>query len=849
MVSFKNWLFGHIIEEMAIQEMAWMRFGKKWDGYDVNKVPVGMWTWTLDKMKESPNWTPRIEDDDGQIMSKDQVMQLANLRAQGGHYQKGSSMAPVANPAATPTQQTAATPKNSGPWILATAKVDEELPDHNNIPHKIKKGQYVALKNNQDGSWAYASIWKGKLQWHNAYMPQEDLANRFQRVEGPNGMVKANKASELAKMVHEEKDQKFDLTGEQQDISDTFKKNQDKKDVNHMVINALAGTGKTTMLKHLAEKYGKRGQKWLYLVFGRKNREEASEEFPSFVDVYTTNSYAGQVLQGNKIEPTERMAEYSEKGSKITEILDGPQYQQLAASLHIPHFTSPGGSKYITGYMRSIWREFNKEVEKLVGLAKAYNLSPENAKEGIEQIAGEHDINTDLERTKERLQKDPNVDYFNGEISDFMGIKDFLDSDFRGEMIDAATWVLDKSMPHNIDQKFLQTHEKNRGGWKKLKEPIERNLKTLRDFDDDLWYAAQHADELDWSKPKKYDIVLVDEVQDFNKAQKVLLQKLVENGARVVAVGDVNQSMYRFRGADDNAFQDITNMLVGASSNPENTVKTLTKNFRSKPGIIEFSNKNSVVDNLRAGKEYDPDDPAYISDREVKYDDTISRLGEEMQSLGELKKQTAFIARTNEPLAKAAMDLLKHKIPFVIYGKDIAGETIGLINRVLNWQKYKSVNDESDLMSFIDELNDFVEDKKEKWGGSARKAGQLKDLLEAQKALVSASSVAEDQLKSPNVDEFKKWLYQRLGGVPENMSKRQKAEHKKRLEEENPVILTTAHRSKGLEFDRVYELTPSMYPHPRTKLDADFAQEENSRYVAQTRAKDEYHVVDDSEDM
>ena len=42
----------------------------------------------------------------------------------------------------------------------------------------------------------------------------------------------------------------------------------------HIMINALAGSGKTTMLKHLAWKYGHEGQKWLYLVFNTKNKVE-----------------------------------------------------------------------------------------------------------------------------------------------------------------------------------------------------------------------------------------------------------------------------------------------------------------------------------------------------------------------------------------------------------------------------------------------------------------------------------------------------------------------------------------------------------------------------------------------
>lgn len=738
-------------------------------------------------------------------------------------------------------------PNTQGEWILATARVDELLPDHNGIEHKIKKGQHVALKNNSDNTWAYATIWKGKLQWHNAHMPQGELKGRFESVKENGQLVKGMKASDLAKSVHKEDKKDFALTEEQEDISNTFKKNKEGKDQNHIVINALAGTGKTTMLKHLAEKYGKRGEKWLYLVFGRKNKEEASGEFPDFVDVYTTNSYAGEVLKANTIKPTERIAEYGDRVNKVEEIIDGDQYKQVANSVNIAHFDQPGMSNYIKGYMKGIWREFNKEVQKLVGLGKAYNLNPDEAQEGIQQIAKEHDINSPLERTKEKLEKDSNSDFFNEQISDFMGIDDFSSKDFLEEMIACAGWVLDKSQPHGIDQDFMQHKEKKNGRWSHMQQPVKRNLRTLRDFDDDLWYAAQHADQLDWTKPKKYQYVLVDEVQDFNKSQKVLLEQLVHAGARVVAVGDPNQGMYRFRGADDEAFKDITAMLSGNSANPEGTEKTLTKNFRSKHGIIAHSNKNTVVNNLVAGVEHDPHDEAHISDREIKYDETLDRLGEEYRSLGEMKKQTAFIARTNEPLAKAAMDLLKQKIPFVIYGKDMAGEITNVINRVLMWQKYKVVDNKGSMEDFIAELDDFVSDKQEKWSGKATKAGPLKDLMESQKALHAAVEVAAKE-EDYNVEEFKTWLWKRLGGVPDHMKPAEKARHKKMLEEQNPVILTTAHRSKGLEFDRVFELTPSLYPHPRTKLDADFAQEENSRYVAGTRAKDEYHIVDDTED-
>lgn len=81
------------------------------------------------------------------------------------------------------------------------------------------------------------------------------------------------------------------MSDEQRSIEKTF-----GNGTNDIVINALAGTGKTSVLKHLAWKFGDNSQKWLYLVFNTKNGVEAKEKFPSFVKVATTNSFLGKVI-------------------------------------------------------------------------------------------------------------------------------------------------------------------------------------------------------------------------------------------------------------------------------------------------------------------------------------------------------------------------------------------------------------------------------------------------------------------------------------------------------------------------------------------------------------------------
>lgn len=772
-----------------------------------------------------------------------------------------SGTGPRAGPTPVPQQPAK---KDKGQWVAASVKAND--PDN-----KLRLGQKAALKDNGDGTWTFATYHRGKIQ-HYGKLPTGELAARFQRELDKGKMITGQQVGAMGKqLAGDSGGSKFGLSDEQRDIDTQFAQNQKSDELQHMVINARAGTGKTTMLKHLAETYGKKGDKWLYLVFGTRNQQEAEEKFPkAFVTVRTTNAYGGDVLKANNLHPTDRMVQYTQKGQKIGEIMDGNHFRQKADTLGIVHYDDPRVDRSIKRRFKSIWIEFTREVKKLVGLAKSFNINPavsQNLKQDILAVAQQYDINSDLERVKESIEKNANKDWLNGQISKIMGY-DFLSKDFIDEMIESAAWTLNVSAPHAIDQEWMQTHEKVKGRdgrdrWQKLDKPIKRNLRELRDFDDDLWYSATHADELDWTKPDKYDVVLVDEVQDFNQAQKKMLQKLTETGAKIVAVGDPNQGMYRFRGADAKAFGDITAMLQQASANPEATTFSMTKNWRSKRGIVDFANQETIVKDLVAGIKDDPDAPAIVTSGEYRQEDVTDLLADELESLGQVRSQTAMIARTNEPLAKAAMDLLKRKVPFLIYGKNLATDIVDVIDRVIRWQDYKVVNDDSDIREFTDELNNFMEEKKEKWSGQQKKQGELKDMLEAQEALNASieAMIEEEQGKEDETDygaggagrpitikEMKNWLYKRLGAVPENLSPRKKKELQQQIKEQNPVTLTTAHRSKGLEFDRVFEITPSLYPHPKSKLEADLAQEENARYVAHTRAKDEFHIVDDSKE-
>src|SRR3954449_8753712 len=118
------------------------------------------------------------------------------------------------------------------------------------------------------------------------------------------------------------------------------------------------------------------------------------------------------------------------------------------------------------------------------------------------------------------------------------------------------------------------------------------------DFDDLLMLTVQVLERFPealerWTKTFRY--VLVDEYQDTNKAQYRLLQLLAGESKNVCAVGDPDQSIYAFRGAD------IRNILEFERDFPETRTIALEQNYRSTNTILQAA--NGVIQHNRERKE------------------------------------------------------------------------------------------------------------------------------------------------------------------------------------------------------------------------------------------------------
>ena len=119
------------------------------------------------------------------------------------------------------------------------------------------------------------------------------------------------------------------------------------------------------------------------------------------------------------------------------------------------------------------------------------------------------------------------------------------------------------------------------------------------DFDDLLLHPltlfAEHPDRLAFYR-RRFDAILVDEFQDTNRAQYLLVRQLAERHRDICVVGDDDQSIYGWRGAD------VRNMRAFAEDFSETTIIRLEENYRSTQKILDAANSLIAENRDRMGK-------------------------------------------------------------------------------------------------------------------------------------------------------------------------------------------------------------------------------------------------------
>lgn len=292
------------------------------------------------------------------------------------------------------------------------------------------------------------------------------------------------------------------------------------------------------------------------------------------------------------------------------------------------------------------------------------------------------------------------------------------------------------------------------------------------DFDDMIWLPLANNYPL-----PTYDVMFVDEAQDFNESQRELIKRCV-NGGRCIIVGDKNQAIYGFRGADSNSISLFYENL----SNGEREIKEF-------PLSITWRCPNLVVKEAnRFVKEFNAHEDAI--DGTVIVNANFNPQPKDM-----------VLCRYNAPLIKAFYDLIMQGKSAYILGRDMTTGLIMAIDRI-------SKNNEMGVEEFWDMfMLDF----------NANFNALIKQNKKAQ------AIALEDKKDCIHIFVSKA---ENVAGIKMQINRLFKNSEK------GDIMLSTVHKAKGLEADNVYILATERMPHPMGGHE-----ENNIAYVAITRAK------------
>jgi superfamily I DNA/RNA helicase len=278
----------------------------------------------------------------------------------------------------------------------------------------------------------------------------------------------------------------------------------------------------------------------------------------------------------------------------------------------------------------------------------------------------------------------------------------------------------------------------------------------------------------------KYDYVFCDESQDFSLCQQQFIRRLINRNGRVVTVGDPRQAIYGFAGADNDSYNKLAEINGKSVRMPLSVCYRCGKNI-----VLEAKN---IVDNIQ----YNPDSV-----------DGVVEDG----SLTNLKQGDWILCRNLKPLVQTYLWLMKNRVKSKIRGKDIGEGILGLLTKI-------GVKRLEDLKNCLDEEYDRLIAKL-KSRGIKRPDYHPKAELLLQRSEVLLC-LAEQMTSVKELRECIEDIF---------------------TDEVEGILLSTIHKSKGLENNTIYFLCPELIPSRFAVMDWQFEQEQNLRYVAITRAK------------
>ena len=420
------------------------------------------------------------------------------------------------------------------------------------------------------------------------------------------------------------------------------------------------------------------------------------------------------------------------------------------------------------------------------------------------------------------------------------------------------------------------------------------------DFSDILLntYKLLQKPEILEKVQNKYKYIMIDEYQDTNNLQYKIIDLIARKSSNLCVVGDENQSIYGFRGAN------ILNILNFETNYNNAKIVKLEENYRSTTTILDAANE--LIKNNKSSKD------KKLWTQNGKGDlikvlvcdngrDEVSRIIEfirENHQNGVPYRDMTILYRTNAQSRIFEEGLLRYSIPHKVFGgisfysraeiKDIIAYLSIIVNpqdelnlqRIINVPKRKvgekgiekiiAYARENDLnlleaLSHIKEISGLTAVGKEKLLEMYDIIKELKDLAYTETASYIVQTLIDKihyidyinenyddaEARIENIDEFKNSILElenvvgelRLNEYLENVSLISATDD---LEEKSDYIkLMTIHNSKGLEFPIVFLVgfENEIFPGTRAMLDEKEMEEERRLcYVALTRAEKKLYL-------
>mgnify|MGYP001210008527 CR=1 FL=1 len=331
---------------------------------------------------------------------------------------------------------------------------------------------------------------------------------------------------------------------------------------------------------------------------------------------------------------------------------------------------------------------------------------------------------------------------------------------------------------------------------------------------------------------EEWQYVLVDEYQDNNYLQTKLAQKIAPEG-RITVVGDVNQCIFTFQGANFRNFEIFKDVYNGNCRE-----YSISQNYRSTQKIVNIAKKlmpntelmttNEGGSNISVCQVKNEEDQGKFIIKKIR--EHINKRIPRLKPTIRIKKDSEYllsyrdfqiIGRINKTLDMIEKQLIDQCIPFVAWDKPNSEVLNQIRNALTEFMMQERLNDETKLGDLIEKLEKKIASKSED-----------------RKYYESLRNLAEDFVrihKRDTIDSFKKYL---------------------KDDNTNFVVLKTVHKSKGTEKpivfipgvsqglfpmtkpQNIYSMPNELRHHPHQNGGIDRTEEEKRIFfVALTRAK------------